>query len=158
MGNALDQGLVSAEEVWYGWCLLDGYLCSAAGRSRGTKAADRRHHVLSMVGGIALALVIGAGLFVVAGLTTDAVGCVGRRRGYGAPRRVLEAFSRDDQSVAELVAQTHPAYDNTKVLLLSKGNGGAQLAALAGVARRLELRKSFRSCATRLIEWCFITS
>ena len=35
----------------------------------GTKAADRRHHVLSMVGGIALALVIGAGLFIVAGLT-----------------------------------------------------------------------------------------
>jgi hypothetical protein len=35
----------------------------------GSKPADRRHHVLSMVGGIALALVIGAGLFIVAGLT-----------------------------------------------------------------------------------------
>jgi hypothetical protein len=34
-----------------------------------SKPADRRHHVLSMVGGIALALVIGAGLFIVAGLT-----------------------------------------------------------------------------------------
>jgi len=36
----------------------------------GTKPADRRHRVLSIVGGIALALLIGAGLFVVAALNS----------------------------------------------------------------------------------------
>jgi hypothetical protein len=34
----------------------------------GTKPADRRHRVLSIVGGIALALLIGGGLFIVAAL------------------------------------------------------------------------------------------
>ena len=34
-----------------------------------TKPADRRHRVLSAVGGIALALLIGAGLFIAAALT-----------------------------------------------------------------------------------------
>ena len=33
-----------------------------------TKSANRRHHVLSIIGGIALALLIGAGLFIVAAL------------------------------------------------------------------------------------------
>jgi hypothetical protein len=68
MGNALDRGLVSAEEVWLGGAFWMGILAAQRAAS-GTKAADRRHHVLSMVGGIALALVIGAGLFIVAGLT-----------------------------------------------------------------------------------------
>jgi hypothetical protein len=49
--------------------LLDRFYSSRQRAASGTKAADRRHHVLSMVGGIALALVIGAGLFIVAGLT-----------------------------------------------------------------------------------------
>jgi hypothetical protein len=44
-------------------------ILAAQRAASGTKAADRRHHVLSMVGGIALALVIGAGLFIAAGLT-----------------------------------------------------------------------------------------
>jgi len=34
------------------------------------KSTDRRHRVLSVVGGIALALLIGAGLFIVAALNT----------------------------------------------------------------------------------------
>ena len=33
------------------------------------KPADRRHHVLSVLGGIALALLIGGGLFIAAALT-----------------------------------------------------------------------------------------
>jgi hypothetical protein len=42
----------------------------AAQRTAGdTKPADRRHRILSIVGGIALALLIGAGLFVAAALT-----------------------------------------------------------------------------------------
>jgi hypothetical protein len=44
-------------------------MLAAPRAASGTKAADRRHRVFSMVGGIALALVIGAGLFIVAGLT-----------------------------------------------------------------------------------------
>jgi hypothetical protein len=36
----------------------------------GTKPADRRHRVLSIVGGIALALLIGCGLVVVAALNS----------------------------------------------------------------------------------------
>jgi|GraSoiStandDraft_15_1057317.scaffolds.fasta_scaffold2701106_2 hypothetical protein len=36
----------------------------------GSKPADRRHRFLSIVGGIALALLIGAGLFIVAGLSS----------------------------------------------------------------------------------------
>jgi hypothetical protein len=52
MGGAFWMGILAAQRA-----------------ASGTKAADRRHHVLSMVGGIALALVIGAGLFIVAGLT-----------------------------------------------------------------------------------------
>jgi hypothetical protein len=35
-----------------------------------TKPADRRHRVLSIVGGIALALLIGAGLLIVAALNS----------------------------------------------------------------------------------------
>jgi hypothetical protein len=34
-----------------------------------TKPADRRHRVLSMLGGIAVALLIGGGLFIAAVLT-----------------------------------------------------------------------------------------
>jgi hypothetical protein len=34
------------------------------------KSADRRHRVLSIVGGVALALLIGAGLFIVAALNS----------------------------------------------------------------------------------------
>jgi len=34
-----------------------------------TKPAGRRHHILSVVCGIALALLIGAGLFIAAALT-----------------------------------------------------------------------------------------
>jgi len=52
MGGAFWMGILAAQRA-----------------ASGTKAADRRHHVLSMVGGFALALVIGAGLFIVAGLT-----------------------------------------------------------------------------------------
>ena len=36
----------------------------------GTKSAARRHSVLSIVGGIGLALLIGAGLFIVAALNS----------------------------------------------------------------------------------------
>jgi hypothetical protein len=36
----------------------------------GTKPANRRHRVLSIVGGIALALLIGAGLFIAAALNS----------------------------------------------------------------------------------------
>ena len=32
----------------------------------GTKRADRQHRILSIVGGIAIAVLIGAGLFIVA--------------------------------------------------------------------------------------------
>jgi len=41
----------------------------AAQTTADTKPASRRHRVLSAVGGIALALLIGAGLFIAAALT-----------------------------------------------------------------------------------------
>jgi hypothetical protein len=43
-------------------------IAAAQNAAAGTKPADRRHRVLSIVGGIALALLIGAGLFIVAAL------------------------------------------------------------------------------------------
>jgi hypothetical protein len=45
-----------------------GFLAAQAAAAD-TKPADRRHPVLSVVGGIALALLIGAGLFIAAALT-----------------------------------------------------------------------------------------
>ena len=45
-------------------------MLAAQRAASGTKAADRRHRVLSIVGGIALALLIGAGLFIVAALNS----------------------------------------------------------------------------------------
>jgi hypothetical protein len=68
MGNALVSRIVSAE-VSFGMSAFWMGMLAAQRAASGTKAADRRHRVLSMVGGIALALVIGAGLFIVAGLT-----------------------------------------------------------------------------------------
>ena len=62
------EGLVARRKFGMGSGFWMGVLAAQRAAS-GTKAADRRHHVLSMVGGIALALVIGAGLFIVAGLT-----------------------------------------------------------------------------------------
>jgi len=47
------------------WMALLGAQTAAAD----TKPADRRHRVLSVLGGIALALLIGAGLFIAAALT-----------------------------------------------------------------------------------------
>jgi hypothetical protein len=44
-------------------------LLAAQSTACDTKPADRRHRILSIVGGIALALLIGAGLFVAAALT-----------------------------------------------------------------------------------------
>ena len=44
-------------------------LLAAQTAAADTKPADRRHRILSIVGGIALALLIGAGLFVAAALT-----------------------------------------------------------------------------------------
>jgi hypothetical protein len=43
-------------------------IAEAQNAAAGTNPANRRHRVLSIVGGIALALLIGGGLFVVAGL------------------------------------------------------------------------------------------
>lgn len=43
-------------------------IAAAQNAAASTKPADRRHRVLSIVGGIALALLIGGGLFVAAGL------------------------------------------------------------------------------------------
>ena len=40
----------------------------AKNAATGTKPPDRRHRVLSIVGGVALALLIGGGLFIVAAL------------------------------------------------------------------------------------------
>ena len=50
------------DDFWMG-------VAAAQNAAAGTKPADRRHRVLSIVGGIALALLIGAGLLIVAGLT-----------------------------------------------------------------------------------------
>ena len=44
-------------------------LLAAQTAAADTKPASRRHRVLSAVGGIALALLIGAGLFIAAALT-----------------------------------------------------------------------------------------
>ena len=44
-------------------------LLAAQSTAGDTKPADRRHRILSIVGGIGLALLIGAGLFVAAALT-----------------------------------------------------------------------------------------
>jgi hypothetical protein len=44
-------------------------LLAAQTDAAGTKPADRRHRVLSVLGGVALALLIGAGLFIAAALT-----------------------------------------------------------------------------------------
>jgi hypothetical protein len=41
----------------------------AAQTAADTKPAGRRHHILSVIFGIALALLIGAGLFIAAALT-----------------------------------------------------------------------------------------
>jgi hypothetical protein len=46
-----------------------GFLAAQTAAAADTKPADRRHHVLSVLGGIALALLIGAGLFIAAALT-----------------------------------------------------------------------------------------
>jgi hypothetical protein len=43
---------------------------AAAQNAAETKPTDRRHGVLSIVGGIALAVLIGAGLFIVAALNS----------------------------------------------------------------------------------------
>jgi hypothetical protein len=45
-------------------------IAAAQNAVAGTKPANRRHRVLSIVGGIALALLIGAGLFIVAALNS----------------------------------------------------------------------------------------
>jgi hypothetical protein len=45
-------------------------IAAAQNAVAGTKPADRRNRVLSIVGGIALALLIGAGLFIVAALNS----------------------------------------------------------------------------------------
>jgi len=69
MGNALSQGYVSASSLV--WVALDGYLGAAA--ASGPKlviVGSRSLHGWR----IALALVIGAGLFIVAGSRTDPVG------------------------------------------------------------------------------------
>ena len=47
------------DDFWMG-------VAAAQNAAAGTKPADRRHRVLSIVGGIALALLIGGGLLVVA--------------------------------------------------------------------------------------------
>jgi hypothetical protein len=44
-------------------------LLAAQNDAAGTKPTDRRHRVLSVLGGVALALLIGAGLFIAAALT-----------------------------------------------------------------------------------------
>ena len=44
-------------------------LLAAQTAAADTKPADRGHRVLSVLGGIALALLIGAGLFIAAALT-----------------------------------------------------------------------------------------
>jgi len=44
-------------------------LLAAQTAAADTKPADRRHRVLSVLGGIALALLIGAGLFIAAART-----------------------------------------------------------------------------------------
>ena len=44
-------------------------LLAAQTAAADTKRTDRRHRVLSVLGGIALALLIGAGLFIAAALT-----------------------------------------------------------------------------------------
>jgi divalent metal cation (Fe/Co/Zn/Cd) transporter len=43
-------------------------ILAAQKAAAGTKPPDRRHRVLSIVGGIALAVLIGAGLFIAAAL------------------------------------------------------------------------------------------
>jgi hypothetical protein len=45
-------------------------IAAAQNAAASTKPANRRHRVLSIVGGIALALLIGGGLFVVAALNS----------------------------------------------------------------------------------------
>jgi hypothetical protein len=45
-------------------------IAAAQNAVAGTKPANRRHRVLSIVGGIALALLVGVGLFVVAALNS----------------------------------------------------------------------------------------
>jgi hypothetical protein len=44
-------------------------LLAAQTAAADTKPADRRHRVLSVLGGIALALLVGVGLFIAAALT-----------------------------------------------------------------------------------------
>jgi hypothetical protein len=44
-------------------------LLAAQTAAADTKPASRRHHILSVIFGIALALLIGAGLFIAAALT-----------------------------------------------------------------------------------------
>ena len=44
-------------------------LIAAQTAAADTKPADRRHRVLSILGGIALALLLGGGLFIAAALT-----------------------------------------------------------------------------------------
>jgi hypothetical protein len=45
-------------------------IAAAQNAVAGTKPANRRHHVLLIVGRIALALLVGAGLFMVAALNS----------------------------------------------------------------------------------------
>jgi hypothetical protein len=45
-------------------------VAAAQNAAAGTKPPDRRHRVLSIVGGIAFAVLIGAGLFIVAALNS----------------------------------------------------------------------------------------
>ena len=54
---------MSTGNVWLG-------IAAAQSAAAGSKPADRRHRILSIVGGIALALLIGGGLLVAAVLTS----------------------------------------------------------------------------------------
>jgi hypothetical protein len=63
-------------------------LLAAQSTAGNTKPANRRHRILSIVGGIALALLIGAGLFVAAALT------IPDKRGRAMPGR--PAYASED--------------------------------------------------------------
>jgi hypothetical protein len=56
-------GIAGMDNFWMG-------IAAAQNAAAGTKPTDRGHRVLSIVGGIALAVLIGAGLFIVAALNS----------------------------------------------------------------------------------------
>jgi hypothetical protein len=56
-------GIADMDNFWMG-------IAAAQNAAAGTKATDRGHRVLSIVGGIALAVLIGAGLLIVAALNS----------------------------------------------------------------------------------------